>query len=74
MAVAYSTVLCSNFAIAAWQVNTSRLGANKVLVYLYLLPVIGLLASVSLLSEDLGINKVAGASTILLGVYLARRA
>lgn len=74
MAVAYSTILCSSFAIAAWQVNTSRLGANRVLVYLYLLPVIGLVASVLLLGEDLGINKVAGAATILLGVYLARRA
>ena len=74
VAVAYSTILCSSFAIAAWQVNTLRLGSNKVLVYLYLLPIIGLLASVALLGEDLGMNKVLGAATILLGVYLARRA
>ncbi len=73
-AVAYSTVLCSSFAIAAWQVNVSRLGANRVLVYLYLVTLVGLLASVALLGEGLGAAKVAGAAAIVLGVYLARRA
>jgi drug/metabolite transporter (DMT)-like permease len=73
-AVAYSTVLCSSFAIAAWQVNVARLGANKVLVYLYLVTLVGLLASVVLLGEGLGAAKVAGAAAIMLGVYLARRA
>jgi len=72
-AVAYSTVLCSSFAIAAWQVNVSRLGANKVLVYLYLVTLVGLLSSVVLLGEGLGTGKVAGAGVIMLGVYLARR-
>ncbi len=73
-AVAYSTVLCSSFAIAAWQVNVSRLGANKVLVYLYLVTLVGLLSSVVLLGEGLGAAKVAGAAAIMIGVYLARRA
>ncbi len=73
-AAAYSTVFCSSFAIAAWQINVSRLGANKVLVYLYLLTIVGLLASVLLLGEALSAEKVAGAAVILLGVYLARRA
>jgi drug/metabolite transporter (DMT)-like permease len=73
-ALAYSTVLCSSFAIAAWQVNVARLGANKVLVYLYLVTLVGLLTSVVLLGEGLGVAKVAGAAAIMLGVYLARRA
>jgi drug/metabolite transporter (DMT)-like permease len=72
-AVLYSTVLCSGFAIAAWQVNVSRLGANRVLIYLYLVTLVGLLASVVVLGEDLGTAKIAGAAAILLGVYLARR-
>ncbi len=71
---AYSTVLCSSFAIAAYQANVARRGANKVLVYLYLQTLVGLLASVVLLGEGLGAAKVAGAAVILLGVYLARRA
>ena len=34
VAAVYSTVLASAFAIAAWQANVSRLGANRVLVYM----------------------------------------
>jgi drug/metabolite transporter (DMT)-like permease len=74
VAAAYSTVLCSSFAIAAYQANVARRGANRVLAYLYLQTLVGLVASVLLLGEGLGAAKVAGAAVILLGVYLARRA
>src|SRR5919107_4960798 len=73
-AVFYSTLLASAFAIAAWQANVSRLGANRVLVYMYLVTLFGLVFSVLLLGEGLSVGKVAGAVVILLGVYLARRA
>jgi drug/metabolite transporter (DMT)-like permease len=72
-AVFYSTVLASAFAIAAWQANVSRLGANRVLVYMYLVTLFGLTFSVLLLGETLSAAKVAGALVILAGVYLARR-
>lgn len=72
-AAVYSTVLASGFAIAAWQINVSRLGANRVLVYMYLVTLFGLLCSMLLLGESLGVEKVVGAAVILLGVYLARR-
>jgi drug/metabolite transporter (DMT)-like permease len=74
VAAVYSTVLASGFAIAAWQANVSRLGANRVLVYMYLVTLFGLVFSVLLLGEGLSVEKVAGAAVILLGVYLARRA
>ena len=73
-AAAYSTVFASGLAIAAWQANVSRLGANRVLVYMYLVTLVGLVSSILLLGEGLGIGKVAGAAAILIGVYLARRA
>jgi drug/metabolite transporter (DMT)-like permease len=69
----YSTVLASAFAIAAWQANVSRLGANRVLVYMYLVTLFGLVSSVLLLGEELSFEKLAGALVILVGVYLARR-
>jgi drug/metabolite transporter (DMT)-like permease len=72
-AVFYSTALASAFAIAAWQANVSRLGANRVLVYMYLVTLFGLVSSVLLLGERLSAEKVAGALVILAGVYLARR-
>ena len=72
-AMVYSTVLASGFAVAAWQANVSRIGANKVLVYMYVVTLVGLSASVVFLGEGLGLDKLAGAAVILLGVYLARR-
>lgn len=74
VAALYSTVLASAFAIAAWQANVSRLGANRVLVYMYLVTIFGLVSSVLLLGEGLSLEKLVGAAVILLGVYLARRA
>jgi drug/metabolite transporter (DMT)-like permease len=73
-AVFYSTILASAFAIAAWQANVSRLGADRVLVYMYLVTLFGLSFSVLLLGDKLSVEKVAGALVILVGVYLARRA
>jgi drug/metabolite transporter (DMT)-like permease len=46
---------------------------TRVLIYLYLVTLVGLLASVVVLGEDFGMAKIAGAAAILLGVYLARR-
>ena len=50
------------------------MGANKVLVYMYVVTLVGLASSVVLLGEGLGPGKLAGAAVILLGVYFARRA
>lgn len=70
---AYSTLLASAFAIAAWQGSVARMGANKVLVYLYLVTLVGVTSSVLLLDEGLGAAKIAGAAVILFGVYVVRR-
>ena len=47
----------------------SRIGANNVLVYQYLVTVTGIV----FFGEVLGIEKIVGGTVILLGVYLARR-
>jgi len=57
----------------AWQRGASRLGANKVLVYQYLITLVGVFSGVMLLGEGLGVEKVIGGAVILFGVYLARR-
>src|SRR5829696_915489 len=72
-AVAYSTLLVAAFGFAAWQAGISRIGANRVLVYQYLITLVGVTAGVLLLGESLTINKILGGAVILLGVYLARR-
>jgi drug/metabolite transporter (DMT)-like permease len=72
-AVAYSTLFVAAFGFAAWQAGISRTGANRVLVYQYLITLVGVASGVALLGESLTPNKLVGGAVILLGVYLARR-
>ncbi len=72
-AVAYSTILVAAFGFFAWQRGASLLGANRVLVYQYLITFIGVTSGIVLLGEEMGIEKILGGAVILVGVYLARR-
>jgi len=72
-AVAYSGVFATAFAFSAWQRGISRIGANRVLVYQYLITIVGVTSGIVFFGETLGLNKIAGGIVILLGVYLARR-
>ena len=72
-AVAYSTALVAAFGFFAWQKGASHLGANKVLVYQYLITFVGVTSGIMLLGEGLGVEKIIGGAIILFGVYLARR-
>jgi drug/metabolite transporter (DMT)-like permease len=51
----------------------SRIGANRVLVYQYLITVVGVASGIVFFGERLGIEKIVGGAIILVGVYLARR-
>jgi drug/metabolite transporter (DMT)-like permease len=72
-ALAYSTLLVAAFGFWAWQRGVSHVGANRVLIYQYLITLVGVVAGVLLLGESLTANKILGGAVILLGVYLARR-
>jgi len=72
-AVAYSTLLVAAFGFYAWQRGVSLVGANRVLVYQYLITLVGVVSGVVLLGEVLSANKIIGGLVILGGVYLARR-
>lgn len=72
-AAAYSTLCSSAFGFAAWGWGVSRVGANRVLIYQYLVTVTGVGAGIVLLGEDFGPRQLVGAAIIVCGVYLARR-
>ena len=73
VAVAYSAVFATAFAFAAWQRGISRIGANRVLVYQYLITVVGVTSGIVFFGETLTASKIAGGVVILVGVYLASR-
>ena len=72
-AVAYSSLFVAAFGFSAWQGGVSRIGANRVLVYQYLVTLVGVASGVLILGEALTASKVVGGVVIVLGVYLARR-
>jgi drug/metabolite transporter (DMT)-like permease len=72
-AVTFSAIFATAFAFSAWQTGISRVGANRVLVYQYLITVTGVASGIVFFSEVLGIEKLVGGAVILVGVYLARR-
>ena len=72
-AAAYSALCSSAFGFAAWGWGISHVGANRVLIYQYLVTLTGVTTGIVLLGEDFGLGQIAGAAVILCGVYLARR-
>jgi drug/metabolite transporter (DMT)-like permease len=72
-ALAYSTLFVAAVGFYAWQRGVSEVGANRVLVYQYLVTLVGVASGVVLLGEDLTPNKLGGGIVVLFGVYLARR-
>jgi drug/metabolite transporter (DMT)-like permease len=56
-----------------WQWGISRIGADRVLVYQYLITLTGVVSSVVVLHEGFGLTKVLGTAVLLAGVYLAHR-
>ena len=72
-AAAYSTLCSSAFGFAAWGWGVSRVGANRVLIYQYLVTLTGVSAGILLLGESFGPGQLIGAAIIVAGVYLARK-
>ncbi len=72
-AAAYSAIFATAFAFAGWQRGISQIGANRTLVYQYLITIVGVTSGILFFGESLGINKIVGGAVILLGVNLARR-
>jgi drug/metabolite transporter (DMT)-like permease len=72
-AAAYSALAVAAFGFSAWQWGISRIGANRVLVYQYVITLTGVLSDVLLLGEGLGKEQLIGATIIFCGVYLGRR-
>jgi drug/metabolite transporter (DMT)-like permease len=70
---AYSTLCSSAFGFAAWGWGVSHVGANRVLIYQYLVTLTGVTTGIVLLGEDFGPGQLIGAAVIICGVYLARR-
>jgi drug/metabolite transporter (DMT)-like permease len=73
IAVAYMAIFSTALGYGIWQWGIGRIGADRVLVYGYLITLTGVVSSVAVLGESFGLTRVLGAVVLLAGVYLAHR-
>jgi drug/metabolite transporter (DMT)-like permease len=73
IAVAYMAFVSTALGYGIWQWGISRIGADRVLVYQYLITLTGVVSSIVVLREGFGLTKTLGAVVLLAGVYLAHR-
>jgi len=55
-AVVFSAIFATAFAFSAWQTGVSRIGANRVLVYQYLISITGVASGIVFFGEVLGLR------------------
>jgi drug/metabolite transporter (DMT)-like permease len=73
VAVAYLVIFSTAIAYGIWQWGISRIGADRVMVYLYVATLVGVVSSVIVLGEGFSLTKLLGAVILLVGVYFAQR-
>jgi drug/metabolite transporter (DMT)-like permease len=73
IAVAYMAIFSTALGYGIWQWGIGRIGADRVLVYLYLVTLTGVVSSIVFLHEGFGLIKVLGTVVLLAGVYVAHR-
>lgn len=72
LALGYSAVFASVFAYIAWFKGVADLGPTKLMLYAYLIPLVGVLTAVLTLKEPFTLLHWAGAATVFLGIGLVR--
>src|SRR5215217_5378055 len=60
LAVAYLVIFSTAIAYGIWQWGISRIGADRVMVYLYVATLVGVVSSVVVLGEGFGVTKLVG--------------
>lgn len=68
----YSIGPVTAFGLVAWYYGISRVGANRVMAYMYLIPVVAILTAVILLGEHLHVMQIVGAAVIFAGIHIIR--
>jgi drug/metabolite transporter (DMT)-like permease len=74
LVVGWSTVMPVYVAYAIWTWVNHRDGVARTALFIYLVPIVGGIASWLLLDEGFGLQKVVGALLTIGGLVLARRA
>jgi len=69
----YSVVLVTAYGLVVWYHAISRIGANRVMPYMYAVPAVAVLAAAILLKEQVHLMQGVGAGIIFLGISMIRK-
>ncbi|WP_459928797.1 DMT family transporter [Desulfosporosinus burensis] len=69
----YSIVLVTAFGLVVWYHAINRIGANRVMAYMYAVPAVAVVAAAILIKEQIHLMQVLGAVVIFLGISMIRK-
>lgn len=69
----YSIVLVTVFGLVVWYHAISRVGANRVMANMYVIPVVAVISAAIILKEQIHLMQVIGAAVIFWGISMIRK-
>ncbi|HBW39064.1 MAG TPA: EamA/RhaT family transporter [Desulfosporosinus sp.] len=69
----YSIFLVTAFGLVVWYQAINRIGANRVMAYMYAVPAVAVVAAAILIKEQIHFMQVLGAVVIFLGIRMIRK-
>jgi drug/metabolite transporter (DMT)-like permease len=69
----YSIVLVTAFGLVVWYHAINRIGANRVMAYMYAIPAVAVITAAIILREQIHLMQVLGAVVIFLGISMIRK-
>jgi drug/metabolite transporter (DMT)-like permease len=72
MAIFFLGIGCSGLGYWLWYAALERIDASQVAAFLYLEPLVTLLAAVALLGESVGLSTIVGGVLVLVGVLMVQ--
>lgn len=69
----YSIVLVTVFGLVVWYQAISRVGANRVMAYMYAVPAVAVISAAIILREQIHLMQAVGAAVIFWGISMIRK-
>ena len=72
-AILFAAIPVTVFSLLVWYLGVERLGANQVMVYMYLVPPTSITIAYFTLGEQIGFLQLVGGAVAMLGLYWVKR-
>lgn len=73
-AVLFAAIPVTVFSLLIWYLGVERIGANQVMVYMYLVPPASIAIAYFTIGEQISLLQLVGGAVAMFGLYLVKRA